>query len=68
MAEVNTNMGAGSPEALHAIAKDKSMIGKPKFVNPGTPDTPLVQPGDLSKAQISGNGSERLRSEGNLIK
>lgn len=55
-----------SPEALHDIGQDKSKKVGEKFVNPGTPATPLVTREQMTQATIKGSGSETLRN--NLIK
>lgn len=60
---MNNNM---NPEALHDVGQNTSMQVNPAFVNPGTPASPLVTADQMTKATISGNGSEVLRA--NLIK
>lgn len=56
----------GNPEALHDIGQDKGMQVNPKFVNPGTPATPLVSRENMTQATIKGNGADILKA--NLIK
>ena len=55
-----------NPEALHDICQDKGKQVNDKFVNPGTPETPLVSMEQMTKATIRGNGSDILKA--NLIK
>lgn len=54
------------PEALHDIGQNKGMQVNEKFVNPGTPDAPLVSREQMTQATIKGNGAEILKA--NLIK
>ena len=56
----------GNPEALHDICQDKGMQVNPKFVNPGTPETPLVSRENMTQATIKGNGADILKA--NLVK
>lgn len=56
----------GNPEALHDIGQDKGMQVNAKFVNPGTPASPLVSRDNMTQATIKGNGSDILKA--NLIK
>jgi len=55
-----------NPEALHDIGQDKGMKVTEKFVNPGTPEAPLVSRDNMTQATIRGNGSDVLKT--NLIK
>ena len=61
MADFNAN-----PEALHDVGQDKGAKVSEKFVNPGTPEAPLVSREQMTQATIKGNGSEILKA--NLIK
>lgn len=54
------------PEALHDIGQSKGMKVSEKFVNPGTPDSPLVSREQMTQATIKGNGAEVMKA--NLIK
>ncbi|WAX08799.1 hypothetical protein BS162P1_00020 [Bacteroides phage BS162P1] len=55
-----------NPEALHDIGQNKGMQVSEKFVNPGTPDAPLVNREQMTQATIKGNGADILKA--NLIK
>lgn len=55
-----------NPEALHDVGQDKGQKVSEKFVNPGTPESPLVSRENMTQATVRGNGQEILRS--NLIK
>lgn len=55
-----------NPEALHDVGQDKAQKVEPKFVNPGTPDSPLTTREQMTQATIRGNGSEIVKA--NLIK
>ena len=61
MAEMTVN-----PEALHDVGQDKSIRVNEKFVNPGTPESPLVSREQMTQATIKGSGTEILKA--NLIK
>lgn len=50
-----------NPEKLHEIGQSKKSVATSKFVNPGTPSAPLVRESDLRNAEISKEGSKRLR-------
>ena len=56
----------GNPEALHDIGQSKAPMVGEKFVNPGTPDAPLVNREQMTQATIKGNGADILKA--NLIK
>lgn len=56
----------GNPEALHDIGQGKEKMVKDAFVNPGTPDAPLVTREQMTQATIKGNGADVLKA--NLIK
>ena len=56
----------GAPEALHDIGQSKEKMVKDNFVNPGTPDSPLVAREQMTQATIKGNGAETLKA--NIIK
>lgn len=47
-------------EDLHDVAKDTSKAVSDKFVNPGTPEAPLVSRENMSQATLNG-GTEQLR-------
>ena len=51
-----------NPESLHDAGAGKEQKVGPAFVNPGTPDAPLVKRGDLPNAEVSTKGSDALRS------
>ena len=55
-----------NPEALHDVAQEKTQKVGEKFVNPGTPEAPLVSREQMTQATIKSNGTEILK--GNLIK
>lgn len=55
-----------NPEALHDISMSTEKMVQDKFVNPGTPEAPLVTREQIAQATIKGNGSEVLRA--NIIK
>lgn len=55
-----------NPEALHDVGQSKKKLVADKFVNPGTPENPLVTREQMTQATIKGNGAEVLR--GGLIK
>lgn len=59
-------MNDQNPEALHDVGQDLAQKVSPKFVNPGTPDAPLVTLDQMTQATIKGNGSEIVKS--NLTK
>lgn len=50
-----------NPEALHDVAQSTEKLVQDKFVNPGTPDAPLVTRDQMTQATIKGSGSETLR-------
>lgn len=56
----------GNPEALHDIGQGKEKMVGDKFVNPGTPASPLVSREQMTQATIRGNGANILKA--NLIK
>ena len=56
----------GNPEALHDVGQTKEKMVMDNFVNPGTPDSPLVTREQMTQATIKGNGSDALKS--NIIK
>lgn len=56
----------GNPEALHDIGQSKEKMVRDNFVNPGTPDSPLVTREQMSQATIKGNGANVLKT--NIIK
>jgi hypothetical protein len=55
-----------NPESLHQKGAGKEMKTESAFVNPGTPDAPLVKREDLPNPVVSSKGTQALRS--NLIK
>lgn len=56
-----------NPEDLHDIAQgdDKQKKSVDYFVNPGTPENPLVEMADRKTGQISGTATDKLRK--NLV-
>ena len=56
----------GNPEALHDIGQSKEKMVSDNFVNPGTPESPLVTRDQMTQATIKGNGADVLRA--NIIK
>lgn len=58
--------GNQNPEALHDVGQSKQKVVSDNFVNPGTPQNPLVTREQMTQATIKGSGSETLR--GSLIK
>lgn len=57
---------SGNPEALHDVGQSKEKMVKDEFVNPGTPEAPLVNRDQMTQATIRGNGSDILKA--NIIK
>ena len=58
--------GNQNPEALHDVGQSKQKVVSDNFVNPGTPQNPLVTREQMTQSTIKGSGSEALR--GSLIK
>lgn len=56
----------GNPEALHDIGQSKEKMVSDNFVNPGTPESPLVTREQMTQATIKGNGADVLKA--NIIK
>lgn len=56
----------GNPEALHDIGQSKEKQVGDKFVNPGTPASPLVSREQMTQATVKGNGADILKA--NIIK
>lgn len=56
----------GNPEALHDIGQGTKKMVKDNFVNPGTPESPLVNRDQMTQAAIKGNGADVLKA--NIIK
>lgn len=50
-----------NPESLHDVGQGKEKLVADKFVNPGTPESPLVSREQMTQATIKGSGSETLR-------
>ena len=65
MAESQT-LSKGNPEALHDISASKEKMVNDNFVNPGTPESPLVSRDQMTQATIKGNGADVLKA--NIIK
>lgn len=65
MAELQT-LDKGNPEALHDIGQSKEKMVSDNFVNPGTPESPLVTRDQMTQATIKGNGADVLKA--NIIK
>ena len=59
-------MEKSNPEALHDVGQDKGKKVSDNFVNPGTPESPLVSREQMTQATIKGNGAEIMKA--NLIK
>lgn len=59
-------MAMENPEALHDVGQTKEKLVKDNFVNPGTPDQPLVNREQMTQATIKGNGADVLKA--NIIK
>ena len=59
-------MDKGNPEALHDISQSKQKMVGDNFVNPGTPESPLVTRDQMTQATIKGNGADVLKA--NIIK
>lgn len=59
-------MAMENPEALHDVGQTKEKLVKDNFVNPGTPEKPLVSREQMTQATIKGNGSDILKA--NIIK
>ena len=53
---------SGEPESLHEIKNDLGKKSVDGFVNPGTPENPMVGMEDRKTGQIGGSASERLRA------
>lgn len=60
------NPNKGNPEALHDVGQSKGKQVGDKFVNPGTPEAPLVSREQMTQATIKGNGADVLKA--NCIK
>lgn len=56
----------GNPEALHDIGQSTQKMVSDNFVNPGTPESPLVTRDQMTQATIKGNGADVLKA--NIIK
>lgn len=56
----------GNPEALHDIGQSKERMVSDNFVNPGTPESPIVNRDQMTQATIKGNGADVLKA--NIIK
>lgn len=56
----------GNPEALHDVGQSTAKMVDDNFVNPGTPDAPLVSRDQMTQATIRGNGADVLKA--NIIK
>lgn len=56
----------GNPEALHDIGQSTVKMVADNFVNPGTPEAPLVSREQITQATIKGNGADVLKA--NIIK
>ena len=52
----------GNPEALHDVCQSKEKMVKDTFVNPGTPESPLVTREQMSNATIKGSNTSVLRA------
>lgn len=63
---MNELLDKGNPEALHDISHSTSKMVGDNFVNPGTPESPLVTRDQMTQATIKGNGADVLKA--NLIK
>ena len=61
-----SGLNSGNPEALHDIGQSKEKQVKDNFVNPGTPESPLVTREQMTQATVKGNGASVLRD--NIIK
>lgn len=51
----------GNPEALHDVGQGKEKMVADNFVNPGTPEAPLVTRDQMASATIKGDGAATLR-------
>lgn len=51
----------GDPEDLAKIGKSREKQSTDSFVNPGTPENPLVTQADRKTGLVSGSASEKLR-------
>lgn len=56
----------GNPEALHDVGMSTEKMVSDNFVNPGTPESPLVARENMTQATIKGNGADVLKA--NIIK
>lgn len=56
----------GNPEALHDVGMSTEKMVSDNFVNPGTPESPLVTRENMTQATIKGNGADVLKA--NIIK
>lgn len=54
-----------NPEALHDRVKDLGKKTGDGFVNPGTPESPLVSMDDRKTGEVAGSGTSKLRE--NLV-
>lgn len=59
-------MDKSNPEALHDIGQSTGKMVSDNFVNPGTPESPLVTRDQMTQATIRGNGADILKA--NIIK
>ena len=55
-----------NPESLHDLAHSTEVKVGPNFVNPGTPEAPLVTREQMTQATIKGGGADVLKKK--LIK
>ena len=51
----------GNPEALHDVGQSKEKMVKDNFVNPGTPESPLVTREQMASATIKGANADVLK-------
>ena len=62
MAESKSESYAGSPEDLNMKHITTDKIAVDAFINPGTPDTPLVNMNDRKTGVVAGGASDILRA------
>ena len=52
---------SGNAENLHGVGQDKATKVKGAWVNPGTPDAPLVSMSDMTSATVKGGQTAKLK-------
>lgn len=55
-------MYRNNPEALHDVGQDKTQKVGEGFVNPGTPEAPLVREDQMTRSTIKGASEDLKKS------